>query len=65
MERLKDWRKKTAASRGIPTLAVLPNHAILEVVVSRPRDLEALGALPTVGEKRAGLYGEDILRILR
>lgn len=65
LDELKDWRKGKAAERGMPTLAVLPNHAILEIVTERPRDREELGALPTVGEKRARLYGEDILRILR
>jgi len=64
LEALRDWRKVRAAERGVPTLVVLPNHAILEVVTESPWDLDALGALPTVGEKRARLHGEEILSIL-
>ena len=65
MEALKDWRKAMSERRKLPTLAILPNHAILEIVTVRPRDIEALGALTTVGPKRAGLYGHEILAITR
>jgi ribonuclease D len=65
MESLKQWRKEKAAERGVPTLAVLPNHAILEVVQARPREPEELAELATVGHKRARLYGQDIIRIVR
>jgi ribonuclease D len=65
VEALKQWRKGRAEDRGVPTLVVLPNHAVLEVVVEQPEDLDALAALPTVGQKRARLYGGEILRIIR
>ncbi|MEN8148334.1 MAG: HRDC domain-containing protein [Planctomycetota bacterium] len=65
LEALRDWRKGRAAERGVPTLVVLPNHAILEVVTGSPRTVEDLGALGTVGEKRARLHGEEILEVLR
>lgn len=65
LEQLKDWRKVAAARRGVPHLVVLPNHAIQEVVVAQPADLTALGALPTVGKKRARVHGEEILGILK
>ena len=64
IERLKEWRKAVAADRDQPTLVVLPNHAIQEVVRVGPTDIEALGSLPTVGEKRARLHGEAILSII-
>jgi ribonuclease D len=64
VDRLKAWRKKRAGERGVPTLVVLPNHAVLEVVVERPRDVDELRSLATVGEKRARLYGKEILAIL-
>ena len=64
LDALRDWRKACAADRGVPTLVVLPNHAILEVVTRSPRDLRALGELTTVGEKRARLHGEEILDVL-
>ena len=65
MEHLKDWRKVAASRRGVPNLVVLPNHAVLEVVIEQPGDLKALAALPTVGKKRARVHGEEILEILK
>ena len=44
---------------------VLPNHALLDAVRERPGSVEELAGIFTVGEKRARLYGEEILRILR
>ncbi len=64
VEQLKEWRKIAAAERGVPNLVVLPNHAILEVVIEQPADLEVLAALSTVGEKRARMHGAEILRVL-
>lgn len=64
MEALKAWRKVRAAGRGVPTLVVLPNHAVMEIVIEAPADIASLGALGTVGSKRAGLYGVEILEIL-
>jgi ribonuclease D len=64
LERLRDWRKARAEALGIPTLVILPNHAMLDAVAAGPRDLEALGAIATVGEKRARIYGDEILGII-
>jgi ribonuclease D len=64
LERLKDWRKTESTSRGVPTLVVLPNHAIQEIVVTGPTTVEALAELATVGEKRARIYGSVILKML-
>jgi ribonuclease D len=64
LDQLKEWRRTKAAVRGVPTMAVLPNHALLDIVKERPRDREELAAIATVGEKRARIYGEELLRIL-
>jgi ribonuclease D len=64
LERLREWRKVEGARRGRLPIVVLPNPALLEVVHAGPRDLAALAAVPGVGEKRARLYGADILAIL-
>ncbi len=64
VDRLKIWRKERAQQRGVPTLVVLPNHSVLQAVAAGPTDIETLAALSTVGEKRARLYGEEILRII-
>jgi ribonuclease D len=65
LERLRDWRKARAAERGVPTLVVLTNQGMLDIVKASPRDAGEIGRLPTVGKKRAKRYGREILEILR
>jgi ribonuclease D len=62
--RLKEWRAEKSAKSGRTTLAILPNPAMFEVSREPPRDLAALRAVEGVGEHRARLYGEEILRVL-
>ncbi len=61
--RLKDWRKAVVEKTKRTSIAVLPNHAMFEIARTPPPDLASLAAVPGVGEHRASLYGEDILRI--
>lgn len=62
---LKAWRKKEAAHRGIPTMAVLPTYALDDLVRNPPEDLEDLKSRPGVGGKRAQRYGDPLLELLR
>ena len=48
----------------MPTLVILPNHAMLDVVVEGPREIEDLGRIRTVGPKRAERHGDEILGVL-
>jgi ribonuclease D len=64
MERIKEWRKTAAAERGVPTVVVLGNPAVLDIVIASPRSLPDLAVVPGVGEKRARLHGEAILDLL-
>ena len=62
--RLKEWRASKATKVGRTQLAVLPNYAMFDVAREPPADLEALSAVEGVGPHRAGLYGEEILRVV-
>jgi ribonuclease D len=62
---LREWRKKVAEKEKVPTLVILPNHAIRQVVAEAPKDIQELGELSDVGRKRAERYGEAILEIIR
>lgn len=57
---LKAWRKKVAADRGVPTMAVLPTYALEDLVRSPPEEGEDLAERPGIGRKRADRYGEAI-----
>jgi ribonuclease D len=63
-ERLKAWRSKEAARRGVPNVVVLPNPAVEAIAASPPGDVAAVAAVPDVGPKRAALYGTRILELL-
>jgi ribonuclease D len=62
--RLKEWRAEKSTKSGRTTLAILPNPAMFEIAKEPPRDVAALGRVEGVGDHRARLYGEEILRIL-
>jgi ribonuclease D len=63
--RLKKWREREAAARGVGLQAVLPTAALHELVLHPPEDAEALAKIERVGASRAGRYGEQILKIVR
>jgi ribonuclease D len=61
---LKAWRSEQATARKVTPSVVLPN-ALFDALVSRPpASLDELRALPYLGDKRVGLYGEGILAVL-
>jgi ribonuclease D len=60
----KAWRSEQAAARKVTPSVVLPN-ALFDTLVSHPpSSLDELRALPYLGDKRVGLYGEGILAVL-
>jgi len=62
---LKKWRHDKGIATNIHHLAVLPGYALEEVARTRPQDIEALAAIEGVDKKRARLYGEEILRMIK
>lgn len=64
-EALKEWRRGRMAAEGKPSLVILPNHALLRLAAARPESLAALRDIEGLGEKRARLYGAQILDVLR
>jgi ribonuclease D len=63
--RLKQWREKEAAARGLGLQAILPTAVLHELVLNPPADVQALAAIERVGPSRARRYGEKILKIVR
>jgi len=64
VDALKKWRIAIAQERGIHHLAVLPGYALEVIARQKPRNVEAITVIEGVGEKRAKLYADDILRII-
>jgi ribonuclease D len=63
-EGLRRWREKIAKIEQRPTIAILPNHVIAEVLERRPRTLDELAAIPYIGDRRVERYGPAVLDLV-
>jgi ribonuclease D len=63
-DRLRDWRRREAAARGVPNVVVLPNPALDDLAARPSVTHDDLLAHPDVGAKRAGRYGAVLVALL-
>lgn len=63
-QRLRDWRRKTAAARGVESDVILPRETAWEIARSNPATLEALQRLMDPLQSRFAEYGSGILAAL-
>ena len=63
--RLKKWREREAAARGLGLQAILPTPVLHELVLHPPEDAQALAAIPRIGQGRARKYADQILKLVR
>lgn len=61
---LSEWRKKTAAERGVDPQVVLPGHCLNDIADADPQDPDALGRTAGLGQFRVARYGDAILSAL-
>lgn len=59
--RLRDWRNKRSAERGVEPDRVSPNRLLRRIVMDSPASPEELAALPGMEPWRFSEYGEEIL----
>ncbi|QDT08530.1 RecQ family ATP-dependent DNA helicase [Planctomycetes bacterium K23_9] len=64
-DRLKSWRRKTAAALGIPAFRVLGNATLDRVVEMLPQSSGELEAISGVGPATMEQFGHDILEMVR
>lgn len=63
-DRLHQWRKHMARSRGVQSDIILPREALWELARSTPRTIAELETIEHLGPWRRQAYGTDILRVL-
>jgi ribonuclease D len=63
-EQLKAFRSRKAAERKVTPSVVLTNALVDALAAEPPKDLSGLEAVPYLGEKRARLYGAELLTLL-
>jgi len=64
-ERLKAWRTAQARSQSVPPYVVFHDATLAAIAAARPRDLDALSAIPGIGVRKLERYGPTLLELLR
>lgn len=62
--RLREWRKTTAEVQQVPAFVVLHDSTLEAICARRPASLSELLGVPGIGERKAELYGRQILEII-
>ena len=65
IEYLRQWRRDTAKEKGTPAFLVMPDTTLENLARAKPVDIAALLLVSGIGEKKAEIYGEEILSVLR
>jgi ATP-dependent DNA helicase RecQ len=63
-EYLREWRRTMARERGIAAFIVMHDTSLTELCRVKPRSLSELRRVPGFGERKAELYGQEILDAL-
>ena len=63
-EYLRDWRRNIAREQKVPAYIVLHDSSLEELCRRRPVNLTELQQVPGIGERKADVYGAEILQAL-
>jgi ATP-dependent DNA helicase RecQ len=64
-EYLREWRRNMARENKVPAYIILHDSTLEELCRRRPANFTALKQVPGIGEKKADVYGAEILQALR
>jgi ATP-dependent DNA helicase RecQ len=62
---LRAWRKETANQQKVPAFVVMHDTTLDQICQVRPRSVGGLLQITGIGERKAELYGQQILGVLR
>ncbi len=65
LARLKEWRWEEARRQGVPAYVILHDVTLAEIAQRAPRDVEALGGITGIGQKRLERYGASLIGIVQ
>jgi ATP-dependent DNA helicase RecQ len=63
--RLRDWRKRIAAERGVPAYVIFHDSTLQAITQEKPTSMSALSRIAGLGERKLATYGEQILAVIR
>jgi len=64
-EYLREWRRNTAKEQGMPAFVVLHDTTLEEICRIRPSSIAQLLTITGIGERKAEMYGREILAALQ
>ena len=64
-EYLREWRRATAREQSVPAFVVLHDTTLEEICVRRPSSMAQLSGITGIGERKAEIYGKEILAALQ
>jgi ATP-dependent DNA helicase RecQ len=64
-EYLREWRRTMARENKVPAYIILHDSTLEELCRRRPTSFAELKQVPGIGEKKADVYGAEILQALR
>jgi ATP-dependent DNA helicase RecQ len=64
-EYLREWRRTTAKEQSMPAYVVLHDSSLDEICRMRPTTIAQLMTITGIGERKAELYGREILAALK
>ena len=64
-ENLREWRRSKAREQQVPAYIVLHDSTLEELCRRRPANVAGLRQVPGIGERKADVYGAEILQVLR
>ena len=63
-ERLKVWRRETAAADNVPAYVILHDRVLRDIALRRPASIEALGTISGIGENKLRRFGQPLLALV-
>jgi ATP-dependent DNA helicase RecQ len=64
-EYMREWRRNTAKDQGMPAYVVLHDTTLDEICRVRPSSIAELLTITGIGERKAEMYGQEILGALQ
>ncbi len=64
-EYFREWRRNMARERKVPAYVILHDSVLEELCRRRPKNLRELESVTGIGERKADVYGAEILQVLR
>ncbi len=65
LERLKAKRREIAEAQDVPPYVILPDASLKALADAKPASVKKLLNIPGIGNRRAELYGEKFLAVIR